>query len=539
MIWIAACGKSESKQECTTQYDTHSVGGSLSEMEGVDLLIVVDSSPGMHDWQRVLAPSIYSLVSAITDPDVGVEWPYPAVHDLRVGVVSADMGIDSTGEDGRPDGCSDTGDGARLLTQPSAAAVSLEQETMECSAIPDSWVEVGDLDSNPGIARDVACVAAIDADGCSVRQPLAAAVTALEKSDFIRPFALLAVVVVSSGDDCSVNDGDAFVDALQTGAQERVEAACAVNEGLLADTSSFWTRLVALKRGEAKAVLFSAIAGVPLDAVCQAPGNNIEDCLEHDAMDSAETTWVSGATAPVACERELAAADAGAPTTAVARPSLRLVDFVREFGANGYMLSICNEEWRFAVRDLVRVAAPSCSEHITKPLPWNEDEQIARCEMLVGYSSSDDGEETCPVGLNPAPTSLVAARDEEDGTNWGPHFFCAVPGLIAPIDCRDADSKYASDSEALGWYYCENRGEDFEAACQSGLDEDGDGLTDCDDPACVSCRSCGGDGQDCDSLFTYNARVTHQAKLAILGRRVEIICPRASPSSDAGCAEAD
>ncbi len=78
----------------------------------VDLLFIVDNSNSMAEEQESLAENFPALVSALTEPrdTDGDGTPDPPIRDLRVAVLSTDLGVsDTPGIPGCPAGPGDDG----------------------------------------------------------------------------------------------------------------------------------------------------------------------------------------------------------------------------------------------------------------------------------------------------------------------------------------------------------------------------------------------------------------------------------------------
>jgi hypothetical protein len=170
-------------------------------LERVDLLFVVDNSSSTTAKQKTLNASFPSLLSALRDGQHGGDLP-----DLQIGVVSTDLG--AGGYDVPT--CKKTGgDGARLLNSASSVA---------CKPPGDAWIHYsrgvtnidgGSADPVARVAEAFACIAELGTNGCGFEQPLEAARRALDPQlalnpGFLRAGALLAVVIITDEDDCSV-----------------------------------------------------------------------------------------------------------------------------------------------------------------------------------------------------------------------------------------------------------------------------------------------------------------------------------------------
>jgi hypothetical protein len=168
----------------------------------IDLLFVVGNGARSGDAQAALLEGLASMFARI-DCDLGVR------PDLHVGVVSTDLGA---GGFDIPN-CNGS-DGGDLVSAPALAP--------DCPAPDGAFVRdfslVADLrDTNyeGSLAGAVGCIAALGTGGCVFEQPLASALAAtdpanLDNEGFVRDGALLAVVFIGGGDDCSAADGDLF-----------------------------------------------------------------------------------------------------------------------------------------------------------------------------------------------------------------------------------------------------------------------------------------------------------------------------------------
>ncbi len=177
-----------------------SVGG--YGVTDVDVLFLIDDSFSMEQEQANLAAQIPRLVRDLASPpdlapaDGRPDWP--AMESLRVAIATSDMGA-GTLELGGMGGssCSSGGKDGAL----SGAGVY-------------EW-HAGD-DADAFAAEVGAVVREIGVRGCGFEQPLAASARAVSRADttgFPREDSLLAVVIVSDEDDCSVESETFFSEA--------------------------------------------------------------------------------------------------------------------------------------------------------------------------------------------------------------------------------------------------------------------------------------------------------------------------------------
>jgi hypothetical protein len=378
--------------------DTGSV--STFEYDAVDAVVVVDNSESMHEEQAILSTAVFSLFNTLVDPLLG--GLADSVDDLRVAVVSTDMGLQWGGHpyatgDGWPEAiplpCGAVGDDGAFRSYADGKEIDLASGQIPCDASGDqcpsgwscedlvdgigscvapggdgsdqecppldaeqSFSQTTNADPNPDLSFQVACLAALGTDGCGFEQQLEAAVSSIERPDqhdLLRPNALLFVLIVSDEEDCSLENGPGLFASseVQDEGQIRVNLACGENPEHLYAPSVYYQRLVQLKSGHEDAVLFAAIVGVPPVAACEGSGDEIGGCLDHEDMQLEEqleptydmTAWFYRP----ACTRY-----EGELEVVKARPGRRYVSLAQQFGPQGYVYSICNEDWGEAVEDL-------------------------------------------------------------------------------------------------------------------------------------------------------------------------------------------
>ena len=164
----------------------------------LDVLFVVDNSNSMDQEQKALASAFPSFMDRLMT--------YKVMLDLRVGVISTDMGA---GAYNLPS-C-ETADGDRGKLQHKA-------RTAGCTPPSDPWLAVKGTQTNVpgGMANDAfSCIVQLGTGGCGFEQPLKAIRWALDPqksktAGFPRDDSVLAIVVVSDEDDCSASRTQLF-----------------------------------------------------------------------------------------------------------------------------------------------------------------------------------------------------------------------------------------------------------------------------------------------------------------------------------------
>jgi len=324
--------------------------------DGVDLLIVVDNSGSMKDEQELLAQHAFELVGELA----------AEVDSVRVAVVSTDMGLQWGGNpyengDGWPGdtpiGCGSVGDNGEFQTYGSGKTITLDDEVYDCPSLAATWAEtpLGDPpEDNPDLPGQAACLSALGTNGCGWEQQLQAMAVGVNKPSqaaFHSEDHLLAAIVVSDEDDCSIESDQLFaVDEVQHLADGRVNVACGNHMQYLYPAVYFRNQLAAPKGGNPNAVLFAAIVGVPPGEACEGRGDEIPDCWDQADMQLVEVIENDAYFFRPACERW-----EGETQVTKARPGRRFVETAWAHQENGYVASICNADWSDAVDGIAQM----------------------------------------------------------------------------------------------------------------------------------------------------------------------------------------
>ncbi len=299
----------------------------------VDLLFVVDDSTSMADGRVNLVVRMEELVRALVlPPDAdgnGVpDWaPLP---DLRVAVVTTDMGAPGANECPDPDG--------------------------DDAVFADGgWLQWHDDEPDLDFPAAVASLADVGTDGCEFERPLDAIARVLERgaeeSRLIRRTARLAVVVVTDEDDCSAADPAVY---------ERpggpTTTSCGDDADLLRPVADLVELVLAQRPHRPGLVSALAIAGVPPDLVELSEAELMSDHLQTtEDFDLVLQDPRMAPDAAVACS---------APFLGDAAPSRRLVEWVRDVNraaTTGIVQSICQSDWTPVARSLTRLVGAGIS----------------------------------------------------------------------------------------------------------------------------------------------------------------------------------
>lgn len=308
----------------------------------------------------------YALPSA--QQAMGVETPHfleglrtTGFDDIRVGVVTTDMGVGGHawftcnepffGDDGVLRQAADHG---------------------RCEEAFPRFLEFGDDAS--AFEADMMCLLAQGTNGCGFEQPLEAMLKALSPSNavdaageplrffegttghgdganagFLRPDAVLLVVVLMTEDDCSFSDPGLF-DVGDPRFEETVDR-CWDHPSALHPVSRYVDGLLALREHPSR-IVYAPIAGVPVELVHSGFVTILDDPRMSGTPDPEEPHRISNA--------------CNAPGVGASLPARRLISVARDLaarGAHGVIGSACQQSYETPVDDIL--AALSAAREAT------------------------------------------------------------------------------------------------------------------------------------------------------------------------------
>lgn len=539
---------------------------------GVDILLVVDNSDTMSEEQASFATEIYALISELRNPTDGGA----AVTNIRLATVTTDLGLQA-GENNVIDSteieyCGGLGDNG-LLGDVESTSVILKDNRIICEAsgaqcpsdwscengyckapfqgsavdcnftTGNSWIETTSAEPDLLFAEKAACLAVRGTGGCTVEQQLESMLRALYNNpDFLSSSHMLAVVILSDEEDCSIEDSELFNTA-EWSTEETRQIACnfpEANNNYLFDPSRYLDKLVSLKNNNLAAVLFAAAVGTP-GGSCTGTGTSLSErgCLFDDGMQLVVQNFQSGEVITKGFKTACTRVENNVYVTA-ARPGRRFVETASLFGAHGFVQSICDSSLTSLVdylADTMKSAAArgQCllSEALeTQAAPSSTCPSCVEpgCEMYVEILRTGDEakDTTCPKSLvfGTDYYAKAALQQKFDGEELvSTRMFCPVEKFPTPLDC-DAETSDVDHTRA-GWAYCENQTEteNTEYTCSDGVDNDSDGFTDCDADACSYCMMCGHPSSACQLGCRYNIVMTQAAEDAAKGNNLFLECP--------------
>ncbi len=167
----------------------------ICSSRSLDLLFVLDTTEGTGSLVRDFLASLQPFFVALDQGDANLDGSqdFEPFQDVRAAVTTMSRGL--------PDlefwGCE----------TPESPLLRRVLDEPECEPWTNEYVELTDPWE---MARQLNCLEGLYTDACPIRQPLAAIDDALRHEPVWRDDALLAVVIVTRGDDCSVSDYEAF-----------------------------------------------------------------------------------------------------------------------------------------------------------------------------------------------------------------------------------------------------------------------------------------------------------------------------------------
>jgi hypothetical protein len=365
-------------------------------IDKVDLLFVVDNTNSMRSEQTSLKAAFPKLIEALTLGVVSTGQPtkFPGIRDLHVGVVSTDMGISGA----ELSNChADGGDDGRLQHAGRAAG---------CATSYPSFLAY-DAEAKQDVAQfadDFACIAELGTGGCGFEQSLEAPLKALWPSKFLdqsgnlvtpNPItflsttsegklgrgdlpaadggslgflrnepsqgrSLIAIVVITDEDDCSVSDSTILWPASRFAnnspyLKQDINLRCHYNPTALYDLDRYVTGFRKLREGEPTRVVFAAITGVPTDLLDPAELSAVDfgvaaasdafyakvlsDPRMQETIDPSTNPGMGTGNFTPSCDRISAAGEKNTAT-----PPRRIVQLAQRFGAQGIVQSICQDD---------------------------------------------------------------------------------------------------------------------------------------------------------------------------------------------------
>ncbi|MBW2460417.1 MAG: hypothetical protein JRH11_02140 [Deltaproteobacteria bacterium] len=313
----------------------------------VDMLFVVDSSGSMSEEQRALAREFPRMVRMLATGDVDEDGrpEFEPVTDLRVAVITTEL---ATGDIDVP-GCTPS----RLDGDDGILRRHGYFWREECVRDYPPFLEFhAGAAGAERFVHDFSCVAQVGTTGCGYEQPLEAALKALtpstsditfldgtghrdgENAGFVRDDAILAVLVITDEDDCSVADPGLFDLESERYPYDPMAPSprCFAYPEALTSTDRYIEGFQRFKEGDPDSFFFAAITGVPPDMVAE-PASIDYDALRADPRMQLRLD-------PSNPERLAAACDVVG--IGYAEPAIRILGVAEGLGDSATVRSICD-----------------------------------------------------------------------------------------------------------------------------------------------------------------------------------------------------
>lgn len=321
----------------------------------VDMIWVIDNSNSMAEEQASLAENFPVLIETLTTPpdeDGDGEPDFEPITDLRIGIVTTDMGVgDNTGVIGCPSATGD--DGVFVSDARSGCGTSLGTPP---------WLQF-DGDNGTQFNDDFSCLSELGTNGCGLEQQLEASFAAITRQaeagqpneGFLRGDSLVAIVYVTDEDDCSAAD-DAIFDPSAAARTElgHFRTRCAFNDSYLHPISRYLDAFHALELDRNAPVIVAAITGVPRNLTPDPTDVDFEAVLADERMQFVLDELDDTQLVP-ACEFG---------GVGSAPPARRIVEVVQDFGrtGNGFLASICQPDLRPVLQSIAQLIARNLCE---------------------------------------------------------------------------------------------------------------------------------------------------------------------------------
>jgi hypothetical protein len=306
----------------------------------VDILYMIDNSGSMKEEQDKLRRNFPAFIDTLRELPGGLP-------NLHVGIVSSDLGAGNIFLSGNP-ACNRSGGDRGELQVRAGCGLDAKFGNFLISLNNDSQHNFTGT-----LASAFACMADLGTAGCGFEHQLQSIRLALNSTStpanqgFLRSSAILMVIMVTDEDDCSGQPSSSLyadpsftdqtgslrcnikghlcngVEPPQLAFSTALENCTANPNGLLIPIQTIRNDLLALKPNHPERIIVSAITGKPK------PGTT----PMYQFAKTADSSTLPGVldVAPIC--------SSGADGTAA--PALRITEFVKSFGANGTIESIC------------------------------------------------------------------------------------------------------------------------------------------------------------------------------------------------------
>ncbi len=435
-----------------------SIKVAITSVDEIDMLFVVDNSGSMADEQAALSREIPRLVQVLASGMADDGTTFPPVRDLRVGVVSTDMGTggNTIGTCNEPN----FGDDGVLRRGTSGGS---------CSPIPTGQPPYLGFrpatDGDPAaFGQQVQCVANLGITGCGFEQQLDAMLKAVTPATssvefvngsrghgttmnegFLRENSLLAVIMLTDEDDCSASNPDIFNRMSPTFTDPDLNLRCwrygDPSFGAVHPVQRYVDGLLALRDPEL--LVFAAITGIPPE-LAPGPGAspNYELLVGDESVRNPAMIEMPDPTMP----SQLRPA-CNVPGSGVAYPAVRITKVAQaleQARASAVVQSICNDNYSGALDAIIRKIADVLSATcLPRALNQDADGRVT-CDIVEALPLT--GEVTSCTQL--ADRGRVFRERDEEGRE-----VCTVCQTDASGNVIDTNPECQALGVNAGWFY--------------------------------------------------------------------------------------
>lgn len=473
-VSFGACGQRSLSPLNPCTINAVDVAITVERIDKVDLLLVIDDSGSMEEEQSKLQSEIPRLIQVLASgepPEGSGIASFPAVEDLRVGVVSTDMGL-GIANDPNGYGCS---------ADPFGKDGLLLRGSVIAGGAPPYLQFDG---SDPGgFATDVGALANLGIAGCGFEQQLEAALKAITPSDaditffngtrghggasddnrgFVRDNSLLAIIFLTDEDDCSASNPDVFdqrVSVVSDDQNPNLRCWLLGNERGNDDYLFNLDRYVdGFRVGRPPAQLVvAAITGIPEEYNTQ-PGTptDFNGLLADPNMVERPDPAMPTELAP-ACEFG---------TAGNAKPAIRMARTLAglaEQGVGVALQSICQENYTGALTVIIdRIANALNATCLPRPLNQDSEGRVT-CE-IVEYLPPAGGIDCGDLAAE--GRVFVSEGDHDDNPDTPDRVGCRICQTDGEGNMIDKTPECIELGSSRGWFYEE--GDALQDRCPEG-----------------------------------------------------------------------
>jgi hypothetical protein len=272
---------------------------------------------------------------------------------------------------------------------------------------------------------------------------------------------LLAIVIVSDEDDCSSSRTDDVAEL----AQEQRNLRCFLHKQALYETSRYSSGFRALRPGHEDLVLFAAIVGVPKDLVDKDARAAVSwrDTMQRDAYYARILSDPRMQEVPVVSpgphKNELLRPSCQS-AHGLADPPRRIVQVAKDFGENGIVQSVCQDDFGPAMDAIIELIGSKIGSICVPHKQVRNSDGLVRCNVLWELpmagaerpgTPTQCGQEGFPFLMPPGPGT--EPRSKNGGAVCNVAQLAVVDDPSAPDMKRSVPTTTSGQLFEDGWYY--------------------------------------------------------------------------------------